>query len=36
MPEWETVLTNTALQMSMESPTGYKEAHDLGYTLRTR
>lgn len=36
MKEWRTVLTNVGLQMSMESPTGAKEAHDLGYTLRTR
>lgn len=36
MKDWQTVLTNTTLQMSMESPTGAKEAQDLGYTLRTR
>lgn len=36
MKDWQTVLTNVALQMSMVSPTGAKEAHDLGYTLRTR
>lgn len=33
---WRPVLTNPALQIAQESPTGYKEAHDLGYTLRTR
>ena len=36
MPDWKTVLTNTALQIAMESPTGAKEAYDLGYALRTR
>lgn len=36
MKDWQTVLTNPTLQISMESPTGAKEAHDLGYTLRTR
>lgn len=36
MKEWQTVLTNVDLQIAMESPTGAKEAQDLGYTLRTR
>ncbi|KAK2603016.1 hypothetical protein N8I77_009504 [Diaporthe amygdali] len=36
MKDWRTVLTNVGLQIAMESPTGAKEAHDLGYTLRTR
>ncbi|RDW69216.1 hypothetical protein BP6252_08236 [Coleophoma cylindrospora] len=36
IPDWHTVLTDTTLQMSQESMTGYKEAHDLGYQLRTR
>ncbi|ROV87494.1 hypothetical protein VMCG_10507 [Cytospora schulzeri] len=34
--DWRTVLTDPDLQIAMESPTGAKEAHDLGYTLRTR
>lgn len=36
LPEWRTVLTHPEIQMSMESPTGYKEAMDMGYQLRTR
>lgn len=36
MKDWRTVLTNVDLQIAMESPTGAKEAQDLGYTLRTR
>jgi hypothetical protein len=36
LASWKPVLTNPVLQIAMESPTGYKEAHDLGYTLRTR
>ena len=36
LPEWKTVLTNPALQIAQESPTGIKEAQDLGYQLRTR
>jgi hypothetical protein len=36
LKDWKPVLTNPALEMSQESPTGYKEAYDLGYTLRTR
>lgn len=36
LTSWKPVLTNPSLQIAMESPTGYKEAHDLGYTLRTR
>jgi hypothetical protein len=34
--DWQPVLTNSALQIAQESPTGYKEAYDLGYQLRTR
>ncbi|KAK7741055.1 hypothetical protein SLS53_005120 [Cytospora paraplurivora] len=34
--DWKTVLTDPDLQIAMESATGAKEAHDLGYTLRTR
>ncbi|KAJ5714456.1 phosphoglycerate mutase-like protein [Penicillium malachiteum] len=34
--DWHTVLTNTNLQMSSESMTGWKEAGDLGYQLRAR
>lgn len=34
--DWQTVLTNTDLQIAMVSPTGAKEAHDMGYMLRTR
>ncbi|TDZ14109.1 Acid phosphatase PHO12 [Colletotrichum orbiculare MAFF 240422] len=36
LPRWRTVLTNPSSQIANLSPTGYKEAHDLGYTLRTR
>ncbi|KAK9769146.1 putative Histidine acid phosphatase [Seiridium cardinale] len=36
LPEWQTVLTNPALQIAMLNPTGSKEVHDLGYQLRTR
>lgn len=36
MKDWQTVLTNEDLQIAMVSPTGAKEAHDLGYMLRTR
>lgn len=36
MKGWQTVLTNDDLQIAMVSPTGVKEAHDLGYMLRTR
>ncbi|KAK3372197.1 histidine acid phosphatase [Podospora didyma] len=36
LPEWRTVLTNPAIQIAMQSPTGYKEAMDMGYQLRTR
>ncbi|KAK1993958.1 histidine acid phosphatase [Colletotrichum falcatum] len=36
LPKWQTVLTNPSSQISNLSPTGYKEAHDLGYALRTR
>ncbi|TGO83716.1 hypothetical protein BPOR_0603g00060 [Botrytis porri] len=33
---WKPVLTNPTLQIAQESPTGFKEAYDLGYQLRTR
>lgn len=33
---WKPVLTNPAAQIAQESTTGYKEAHDMGYQLRTR
>ncbi|KAF5502436.1 Acid phosphatase PHO1 [Colletotrichum aenigma] len=36
LPNWRTALTNPSSQIANLSPTGYKEAHDLGYTLRTR
>ncbi|KAI0471113.1 histidine acid phosphatase [Xylariaceae sp. FL0804] len=36
LPTWQTVLTDSTLQIAMENPTGAKEAHDMGYTLRTR
>ncbi|KAJ5355567.1 hypothetical protein N7517_010176 [Penicillium concentricum] len=36
IPEWKPVLTNPALQLAQESMTGWKEASDLGYQLRTR
>ncbi|KAK2017500.1 histidine acid phosphatase [Colletotrichum eremochloae] len=36
LPKWRTALTNPSSQISNLSPTGYKEIHDLGYTLRTR
>ncbi|OHE99622.1 histidine acid phosphatase [Colletotrichum orchidophilum] len=36
LPRWKPVLTNPSSQIANLSPTGYKEAHDLGYTLRTR
>ncbi|KAK8002715.1 hypothetical protein PG989_002434 [Apiospora arundinis] len=36
MPTWKTVLTNPSKQIAMESPTGVKEAQDMGYQLRTR
>ncbi|KXH43916.1 histidine acid phosphatase, partial [Colletotrichum salicis] len=36
LPRWQTALTNPSSQIANLSPTGYKEAHDLGYTLRTR
>ncbi|TPX17645.1 uncharacterized protein E0L32_012056 [Thyridium curvatum] len=36
LPRWETVLSNPKLQIAMESPTGFKEAFDLGYQVRTR
>ncbi|KAK4122976.1 histidine acid phosphatase, partial [Parathielavia appendiculata] len=36
LPTWKTVLTNPSMQIAMESPTGAKEAYDMGYTLRTR
>ncbi|KAI9640136.1 hypothetical protein NHQ30_011538 [Ciborinia camelliae] len=36
LKSWKPVLTNPTLQIAQESPTGYKEAFDLGYQLRTR
>ncbi|KAK3307349.1 histidine acid phosphatase [Chaetomium strumarium] len=36
LPKRRTVVTNPPMQIAMESPTGYKESYDLGYTLRTR
>ncbi|KAH8768667.1 histidine phosphatase superfamily [Hyaloscypha sp. PMI_1271] len=36
LQDWQPVLTNSAAQMSQESTTGYKEAYDLGYQVRTR
>ncbi|KAK4099830.1 histidine acid phosphatase [Parathielavia hyrcaniae] len=36
LPTWRTVLTNPSMQIAMQSPTGAKEAFDMGYTLRTR
>ncbi|EPE34607.1 Phosphoglycerate mutase-like protein [Glarea lozoyensis ATCC 20868] len=36
LASWKPVLTNPTLQIAKESPTGYKEAFDLGYRLRTR
>ncbi|KAH6880009.1 histidine acid phosphatase [Thelonectria olida] len=36
LPQWRTVLTRPDIQIAMQSPTGYKEAMDLGYQLRTR
>ncbi|CAI7597179.1 unnamed protein product [Penicillium glandicola] len=34
--KWKPVLTNPALQLAQESMTGWKEASDLGYQLRSR
>ncbi|KAK4096433.1 histidine acid phosphatase [Parathielavia hyrcaniae] len=36
LPTWRTVLTHPSMQIAMQSPTGAKEAFDMGYTLRTR
>ncbi|TGO57248.1 hypothetical protein BOTNAR_0205g00140 [Botryotinia narcissicola] len=36
LKSWKPVLTNPTLQIAQESPTGFKEAYDLGYQLRTR
>lgn len=36
LKSWKPVLTNPGLQIAQESPTGFKEAYDLGYQLRTR
>ncbi|KAM0331282.1 hypothetical protein ACHAQA_002952 [Verticillium albo-atrum] len=33
---WDTPLTHPEIQIAMLSKTGYKELHDMGYTLRTR
>lgn len=36
LEDWEPVLKNPTAQISQESTTGYKEAYDLGYQVRTR
>ncbi|KAH9910101.1 histidine acid phosphatase [Xylariomycetidae sp. FL2044] len=36
LPSWRPVLTNPSQQIAQENPTGAKESHDMGYTLRTR
>ncbi|CAG8891692.1 unnamed protein product [Penicillium nalgiovense] len=36
IPQWKPVLTNPTLQLGQESMTGWKEASDLGYQLRSR
>jgi hypothetical protein len=36
LQDWQPVLTNSVAQLSQESTTGYKEAYDLGYQVRTR
>ncbi|KAH7118561.1 histidine acid phosphatase [Dactylonectria estremocensis] len=36
LPNWHPVLTRPDIQIAQQSPTGYKEAMDLGYQLRTR
>ncbi|SPN96560.1 related to PHO12 - secreted acid phosphatase [Cephalotrichum gorgonifer] len=36
LPNWRPVLTNPDIQIAMVSPTGHKEAADMGYQLRTR
>ncbi|CAI4213546.1 unnamed protein product [Parascedosporium putredinis] len=36
LPDWSPVLTNPDAQIAMLSPTGHKEAMDMGYALRTR
>ncbi|KAK6211346.1 histidine acid phosphatase [Colletotrichum tabaci] len=36
LSKWQPALTNPSSQISNLSPTGYKEAFDLGYTMRTR
>jgi acid phosphatase len=36
LQDWKPVLTNSAAQIAQESTTGYKEAYDLGYQVRTR
>ncbi|KKA27887.1 hypothetical protein TD95_004269 [Thielaviopsis punctulata] len=36
LKDWQPVLTDPANQIAMESVTGWKEAYDMGYTLRTR
>jgi hypothetical protein len=33
---WDTPVTQPTIQIAQLSLTGYKELHDLGYTLRTR
>jgi len=36
LPDWRAVLTNPSRQIAMLSPTGVKEAQDMGYQLRTK
>ncbi|KAH6972242.1 histidine acid phosphatase [Ilyonectria sp. MPI-CAGE-AT-0026] len=36
LPNWHPVLTRPDIQIAQQSPTGYKEAMDMGYQLRTR
>ena len=36
MKSWKPVLTNPTIQIAQQSPTGFKEAFDLGYRLRTK
>jgi acid phosphatase len=36
LKDWKPVLTNPTGQIAQESPTGWKEAFDLGYRLRTK
>lgn len=36
LENWKPILTDPTVQISQESATGWKEAFDLGYKLRTR